>query len=77
MSMNLKKREIIKTKIVLIVDNCSQCPKCNQERTPEAGYAFDYYCTMFKNPKKVMGYIEWEHEKEPIPEWCPLRLKKS
>jgi hypothetical protein len=45
--------------------------------TPGSGYASDYFCPKVKDkkgkPKKIMGYIEWDSEKKPVPDWCPIR----
>lgn len=64
------------TKIVLDIKNCTGCPKVVQERTPRAGYAVDYFCSLVDN-KLVSGYVEWESDLNPVPDWCPLLLSKT
>jgi hypothetical protein len=76
-------------KLVLEIDNCSGCPFVNSERTLNAGFAIDYYCAHkeFKDytendkyrqstavGRKVMSYVEWSSDHQPIPDWCPIRL---
>lgn len=53
------------------------CPFCTSERTPYAGFAFDYYCNKFSPRRKVMGYVEGFSDHEPVPSWCPLRKKEG
>ena len=77
------------TKIVLERPNCIEilvdgkqyqdtCAFCTCERTPEAGYAYDYFCEhpqMIEMEGKrfmVMGYVEWSSDHKPIPTHCPL-----
>jgi len=59
--------------IKLTIETCIECPKVREERTPQAGFASDYYCTLTGN--KVMGYVEWQSDYKPVPENCPLRIK--
>jgi hypothetical protein len=51
-------------------------------RTLNAGFAIDYHCTHpevkgcgddpNRPGKKIMGYVEWSTDEEPVPDWCPL-----
>ncbi len=75
-----------KERRLFIVTGCRSCPHKIVERTPNAGYAEDWFCkasrkqniTRTDHPKgyrKIAGYIEWPSE-EPkdgeFPKWCPL-----
>lgn len=62
----------MKTMIKLVISDCSECPKVVEKRTPNAGYAHDYFCSITFN-RKVMGYVEWESDKAPVPDWCPIK----
>lgn len=56
--------------------SCRDCPMVESKPTPRAGYgAYDYFCTANDNVK-VMGYVEWQKDEKPVPEWCPYRLEK-
>lgn len=68
------KRRKIKVLIPFKLDCCAYCPKVKEERTPNAGYAFDYYCTA-KNNRKIMGYVEYDSELVEVPKWCPYKVK--
>lgn len=59
------------TDIILTINNCSKCPKHRVERTPQTGYAIDYYCEITNH--KVASYIEWPSEIPPVPDNCPLK----
>ncbi len=50
------------------------CPFVHSERTQGAGFAVDYWCNGTKTPRKIIGYIEWDSEIPPVPEWCPYRV---
>ncbi len=63
------------TAIQLSIACCDECPKCKSQHTPGTGFGTDYICTAVKPNKTVMGYIEWDSEKVPVPDWCPLRVK--
>lgn len=69
------------TVIQLTINSCVECPKVKSARTPGAGYAIDYFCSLVKDeqgePKEVMGYIEWPSEHREPPKWCPLRVDKQ
>jgi hypothetical protein len=71
--------------LLLVLNNCVKngkdnisCPYAKSARTPRSGYAVDYFCTLSPDPKSIhgfkitSGYVEWDHEINPIPEWCPL-----
>jgi len=77
------------TKIVLERTTCihvmvngkqyqDDCAFCICERTPDAGFAHDYYCThpemleMEGDRFMVMGYVEWSSDHQPVPTHCPL-----
>ena len=66
----------MKTIIFLEIDNCSKCPNVVTERTPGAGYALDYFCSLCAN-KRVMGYVEWDSDFSDVPDWCPIRADKD
>lgn len=58
------------------VGRCDECPCVKETRTPRAGFAFDYYCNACQTPdgpKKITGYIEYDSEMPPVPDWCPFR----
>ena len=69
-------------KVILELDNCSTvkdgsgisrgCPYSIEKRTPNSGYALDYFCKLAEN-KMTSGYVEWIKDFNPVPEWCPLR----
>lgn len=62
----------MKTKIVIELDNCYECPYCGQKLTKGYGYALDYFCKKTHN-KITSGYVEWESDMNPVPDWCPLK----
>ena len=58
------------------IGRCDECPYVIKTRTPEAGYAYDYYCNKYHTidgPRKICGYVEYDNEIEPIPNWCPYK----
>lgn len=55
--------------------DCSKCPMVISKRTVGAGYALDYHCSAVDN-KRVMYYVEWDKDMNPVPEWCPYRIEK-
>lgn len=59
------------TKIYLDIPGCDQCPKVRTEKI--GGCGIDYFCSL--TGEKSMSYIEWDSEKKPVPDWCPLRAK--
>lgn len=63
--------------IQLKIRCCDECPKVDSEHTSGTGFGVDYYCTLISPKKLVMGYIEWDREKKPIPDWCPLKVNKE
>lgn len=68
----------IKHPLVVIqieVTDCRQCPKHGEKLTKGYGYATDYFCTLSNN-KIVSGYVEWESDINPVPDWCPIRIDK-
>lgn len=69
----MTKRRTKRSTRLFVVTNCAKCPNCEQERTPRAGYAHDYYCKA--TGKMIAGYIEWPSEMPKdgeFPDWCPL-----
>lgn len=59
--------------VIEVKDDCRKCPYCTSERTIGAGYALDYFCThMPSKRRKIMGYVEYSNDIEPIPNWCPF-----
>lgn len=70
-----RKANLPKTKILLEITNCGDCPKCDVTRTPGWDYALSYFCKL--EEKMVCSGIEWPSEMKPVPDWCPLRLKNE
>ncbi len=60
------------TIIRIDLKDCRTCPKCNKKLTKGYGYAMDYFCTL-KDDRVTSGYVEWESDINPIPNWCPLK----
>ena len=72
-------------KLFIILDKCVNngteqisCPYAGSGRTVGAGYAMDYFCKLVPDKKETYGfkltsgYVEWEWEIDPIPDWCPI-----
>lgn len=55
------------------VGRCDTCPFVHSELTPRAGYALDYYCKATPSRKRIVGYVEYDHEIPEVPDWCPFR----
>jgi hypothetical protein len=58
------------------------CPYSDTERTHGAGFALDYLCKLVPENnehgfRKTSGYVEWESDVNPVPEWCPLRADRE
>lgn len=70
-------RKLPLVNLKLPVYSCAECPKVKTARHPGAGYAIDYFCTAIEPEKKVMNYIEWDSERTPVPDWCPLRPRRK
>ena len=51
-----------------------RCPFVTEKLTKGYGYAVDYMCAL-KNNKITSGYVEWDREINPIPDWCPIMVK--
>jgi hypothetical protein len=68
----MKNKTIIVLKYEL--ENCSKCPLVCITRTKGAGYAEDYHCSALN--KKIVGYVEWDSDLVPVPDWCPHRIEK-
>lgn len=66
-------RKKTKVAILMALDCCNKCPNVIENRTPDAGYAFDYFCSA-KDNKKIMGYVEYDSELAEVPNWCPYRV---
>lgn len=62
------------TIIKLKINNCSECPKVEVNRTTDAGFALDYFCSLTGD--KVMGYVESLGDYKPVPKNCPLKIDK-
>lgn len=62
--------------VVIGVGRCDECPCVKTERTPRAGYAFDYFCKACDG-RKIVGYVEWDSEIPEIPDWCPFKAKEN
>lgn len=69
----------MKTKLIIEVENCSQCPYVKVTRTQGAGYAFNYSCSKYPKWNNVIAtYVEYDDELDNTPpEWCPCRLEES
>lgn len=70
-----------KIKIILSIGKCDsqysngvRCPFFYTERTENAGYALDYFCEA-ANGRKIVGYVEWDSDVPPVPDWCPNLCK--
>ena len=74
-----------KTKIQFEIETCKECPFCVNVRTIGAGRADDYHCAhnrskhvpddeIRKDYPKVMHYVEWSSDEDPVPVWCPIRV---
>jgi hypothetical protein len=69
------------TKIILDIKTCRECSNIDVIRgyiSPDSFEApnYDWFCKV--NGEKIRGYVEWHEEnKIPIPEWCPILLKKT
>lgn len=67
--------------VVLSVGRCDECPCVEETRTPRAGYAVDYWCRACRdangNPKQIVGYVEWDSEIPPVPDWCPFKIQED
>lgn len=72
-------------KIILTLDKCVNngkdkinCPYAESDRTPNSGYAVDWYCKLMPDPQEfhgykiTSGYVEWDNEINPVPNWCPF-----
>jgi hypothetical protein len=74
MGFDMRKTELVPTKVVITIDACNHgCPHCGEKLTKGFGYAMDFFCKLSDN-KIVSGYVEWDSDLNPVPEWCPLRL---
>jgi hypothetical protein len=66
--------------VTVAVGRCDECPFVEVERTINAGYAHDYYCKVANEGgkrRKIVGYVEWDSEIPPVPQWCPFRKEKD
>lgn len=68
--------------IILKIDKCCStdqnsgingCPFVETQRTPNSGYAIDYFCKA-AGGRKISGYVEWDSDMNPVPDWCPKRI---
>lgn len=62
--------------ITIPVGRCDECPFCYTDYTRGVGCADDYFCKAAKN-KKIVGYVEYEQEIPPVPDWCPFYIVKE
>jgi len=59
------------------------CPYAGTAGTRGAGFAQDYFCKLTPDPKSehgyriTSGYVEWDREINPVPNWCPLRTPEN
>jgi len=53
-----------------------KCPYVTEKLTKGYGYAVDYMCRLNDN-KIVSGYVEWDRDVNPVPDWCPLLIKDN
>lgn len=76
--------------IKLEIKRCMDgCPHCKKYYTIGAGCADDYHCELVPHvPREnedlnrtrtdvgrmVSGYVEWDREKNDVPDWCPLLI---
>jgi hypothetical protein len=69
---------IKKLKVKLFeVNGCHSCPHVKDARTPGAGYALDFHCSL--TGTMVAFYVEWPSEKRKdgdFPKDCPLKTKR-
>lgn len=63
----------MKTTIQLEINNCTDCPKNYSVLTKGYGHAVDYKCSEMDG-KTSSGYVEWNSDINPVPEWCPLKV---
>lgn len=64
----------MKTKIVIEVENCCQCPYV---RTFRAEYGFDIHCGPAQRVVAEMVEYMGELDDKTPPEWCPCRLEEQ
>jgi len=62
------------------ISNCGDCPFNNPKRVYTADsfeMIFSWHCKK-KKDKKIHNYVEVfdDHNKIPIPDWCPIIVKK-
>ena len=69
------RKEKIRIDLVLELSDCRDCPMVLKKTTPSSLYAKDYFCKATKDLKKIMGYVEFKSDLQPIPFWCPYKLK--
>ncbi len=62
--------------VVIPVGRCDECPLHYTKRTPNAGYALDYFCKACGD-REITHYVEWDNEIPPVPDWCPFRKENK
>lgn len=63
----------MKTKIVIEIENCCQCPYVKRYR---AEYGFNIYCSKVQRiAAEMIEYMSELNDKTP-PVWCPCRLEE-
>jgi len=68
----------------------NKCHFCSESHTPGSGFGTDYFCDHPDAPtgsetrhgythphNKVMGYVEYSNDWQPVPAWCPLRPDRA
>lgn len=62
-----------KTKIVLELNTCQECPFFEKNEC-DSWAKYDWFCSKVDH-KKIRGYVSWnEEDKVPVPEWCPIKI---
>ena len=64
----------MKTKIVLEIENCAQCPLV---RMIEVEYGYDIHCGRAHRLVAEMVEYEGELRDKTPPTWCPCRLEEK
>ena len=73
------------TKIILDIKDCSSCPFHTTSPYPTSdSFERPEYWWCHHNDalregegrREVAGYVEW-HDKTPIPNWCPVKVKDN
>lgn len=82
----MSRKKFEKATIALQIETCQECPFVKSVRTLQAGMAYDYHCShgvtvysedAVRELPRVMYYVEGLGDEEPVPDWCPIKLKGS